>query len=318
MDADYALFARIVESGSLSGAGREMRLSPAMVSKRLAQLEQRLGARLIYRTTRRLSTTDVGQAFYEDVVAILAASRAAEAKVAGRADAPAGRLRVSAPTSFGRMHIAPHLAGFIEQYPRVNLELLLTDDFTDILAERVDLAIRITNKIDAAFASDLLAPNHRILCAAPSYLKEHGAPKKLEDLSRHHLLAAANQTQWRLQGPRGQRTKDIHSRVSTNSSEVIRELAVGGLGVALRSSWDIFRELQSGALVRVLPDWSGSTDVALYALRPYSPLAPINVRALISHLRDVYGPKPYWELASDAMQNKVRALTRHKTADAVR
>jgi DNA-binding transcriptional LysR family regulator len=295
MDEDYALFARIVESGSLSGAGRELRLSPAMVSKRLARLEERLGTRLIYRTTRRLSTTDVGQAFYEDVAAILAASRAAEAKVAGRADAPAGRLRVSAPTSFGRMHIAPFIAGFIERYPSVDLELLLTDDFSDIMRDRIDVAIRITNQIDAAFSSDLLAPNHRILCAAPSYLEKHGEPKRLEDLSKHHLLAASNQTHWRLQSARGHKTKDVDSRVATNSSEVIRELAIGGLGVALRSSWDIFNELKAGALVRILPEWSGATDVGLYAVRPNAPLPPVNVRALIQYLKDVYGDTPYWD-----------------------
>ena len=295
MDEDYALFARIVESGSLSGAGREMRLSPAMVSKRLARLEERLGTRLIYRTTRRLSTTDVGQVFYEDVAAILAASRAAEAKVAGRADAPAGRLRVSAPTSFGRMHIAPFIAGFIEKYPAVDLELLLTDDFSDIMRDRIDVAIRITNQIDAAFSSDLLAPNHRILCAAPSYLEKHGEPKRLEDLSKHHLLAASNQTHWRLQSARGHKTRDVDSRVATNSSEVIRELAIGGLGVALRSSWDIFHELKAGALVRILPEWSGATDVGLYAVRPNAPLPPVNVRALIQYLKDVYGDTPYWD-----------------------
>ena len=295
MDEDYALFARIVETGSLSGAGREMRLSPAMVSKRLARLEQRLGTRLIYRTTRRLSTTDVGQAFYEDVAAILAASRAAEAKVAGRADAPAGRLRVSAPTSFGRMHIAPFIAGFIEKYPAVDLELLLTDDFSDIMRDRIDVAIRITNQIDAAFSSDLLAPNHRILCAAPSYLEKHGEPKRLEDLSRHHLLAASNQTHWRLQSARGQKTRDVDSRVATNSSEVIRELAIGGLGIALRSSWDIFHEIQSGALVRILPEWNGATDVGLYAVRPNAPLPPLNVRTLIQYLKDIYGETPYWD-----------------------
>jgi DNA-binding transcriptional LysR family regulator len=295
MDEDYALFARIVESGSLSGAGREMRLSPAMVSKRLARLEERLGTRLIYRTTRRLSTTDVGQAFYEDVAAILAASRAAEAKVAGRADAPAGRLRVSAPTSFGRMHIAPFIAGFIEKYPALNLELLLTDDFSDIMRDRIDVAIRITNQIDAAFSSDLLAPNHRILCAAPTYLEKHGEPKRLEDLSKHLLLAASNQTHWRLQSPRGHKTKDVHSRVATNSSEVIRELAIGGLGIALRSSWDIFHELKAGALVRILPEWSGATDVGLYAVRPNAPLPPVNVTALIRYLQDVYGETPYWD-----------------------
>lgn len=295
MDGDYALFARIVESGSLSGAGRELRLSPAMVSKRLARLEERLGTRLIYRTTRRLSTTDVGQAFYEDVAAILAASRAAEAKVAGRADAPAGRLRVSAPTSFGRMHIAPFIAGFIERYPSVDLELLLTDDFADIMRERIDVAIRITNQIDAAFASDLLAPNHRILCAAPAYLEKHGEPKRLEDLSKHHLLAASNQTHWRLQSARGYKIKDVDSRIATNSSEVIRELAIGGLGIALRSSWDIFHELKAGALVRILPEWSGATDVGLYAVRPNAPLPPVNVRALIQYLKDVYGDTPYWD-----------------------
>ena len=295
MDEDYALFARIVESGSLSGAGREMRLSPAMVSKRLARLEERLGTRLIYRTTRRLSTTDVGQVFYEDVAAILAASRAAEAKVAGRADAPAGRLRVSAPTSFGRMHIAPFIAGFIEKYPAVDLELLLTDDFSDIMRDRIDVAIRITSQIDAAFSSDLLAPNHRILCAAPSYLDKHGEPKRLEDLSKHHLLAASNQTHWRLQSARGHKTRDVDSRVATNSSEVIRELAIGGLGIALRSSWDIFHELKAGALVRILPEWSGATDVGLYAVRPNAPLPPVNVRALIQYLKDVYGDTPYWD-----------------------
>lgn len=295
MDEDYALFARIVESGSLSGAGRELRLSPAMVSKRLARLEERLGTRLIYRTTRRLSTTDVGQAFYEDVAAILAASRAAEAKVAGRADAPAGRLRVSAPTSFGRMHIAPFIAGFIERYPSVDLELLLTDDFADIMRERIDVAIRITNQIDAAFSSDLLAPNHRILCAAPAYLEKHGEPKRLEDFSKHHLLAASNQTHWRLQSARGHKIKDVDSRVATNSSEVIRELAIGGLGIALRSSWDIFHELKAGALVRILPEWSGATDVGLYAVRPNAPLPPVNVRALIQYLKDVYGDTPYWD-----------------------
>jgi DNA-binding transcriptional LysR family regulator len=295
MDEDYALFARIVETGSLTGAGRKMRLSPAMVSKRLARLEQRLGTRLIYRTTRRLSTTDVGQAFYEDVAAILAASRAAEAKVAGRADAPAGRLRVSAPTSFGRMHIAPFVAGFIERYPALNLELLLTDDFADIMRDRIDVAIRITNQIDAGFSSDLLAPNHRILCAAPSYLEKRGEPKRLEDLSKHHLLAASNQTHWRLQSARGHKTKDVDSRVATNSSEVIRELAIGGLGVALRSSWDIFNELKAGVLVRILPEWSGATDVRLYAVRPSAPWPPVNVRALIQYLKDVYGETPYWD-----------------------
>ena len=140
MDQDYALFAAVIDSGSLSAAGRRLHLSPAMVSKRLRRLEERLGARLINRTTRRLSPTAAGQAFHHDVSAILAAAAAAEARVSGLTAAPAGPLRISAPTSFGRLHIAPHLSRFLDRYPRVEVELQLEDGFVDLIGARIDLA----------------------------------------------------------------------------------------------------------------------------------------------------------------------------------
>jgi len=200
---DYALFAAIVEEGSLSAAGRALKLSPAMVSKRLAALETRLGARLIQRTTRRSVLTDVGQAFYEQVVAILSAIRQAELMVAGRTGTPSGRLRVSVPTSFGRMHIAPWLKDFLDAYPGIALDIDLTDHFVDLVAERIDVAVRIGLPPDSTLAAHRLAPNRRLLCASPGYIAAHGAPGGTDDLRGHALLAATGQLPWRLTGPAG-------------------------------------------------------------------------------------------------------------------
>jgi DNA-binding transcriptional LysR family regulator len=174
MDADYALFAKIIESGSLSAAGRAVGLSPAMVSKRLARLEARLGAALVNRTTRRLALTQTGERFHADVLAILKAVAEAEARVAGDKDGPAGLLRVSAPTSFGRLHIAPHLKRFLDDYPRITLDLDLSDGFVDLMAARIDVAVRITPAVGGGVSARRLATNRRILCAAPAYIAQHG------------------------------------------------------------------------------------------------------------------------------------------------
>ena len=293
MDGDYALYAAIVESGSLTAAGRAFGLSPAMVSKRLARLEARLGAQLIARTTRRLATTDAGQAFYEDAVAILAATRAAEARVAGRADGPAGRLRVAAPTSFGRLHVAPHLAGFLDRHPAVRLELDVSDDFADLFGGRIDLAIRIGPEPEPSLASTRLCPSPRVLCAAPAYLAAHGTPETLADLPRHALLAASHQTPWRLTRLGRFELLAVESRVRTNSSEVVRELALSGMGIALRSLWDVSDDLARGRLCRVLPDWQGDIATAIYAVHPRSTLVTANVRAFVAYLAALYATPPW-------------------------
>jgi DNA-binding transcriptional LysR family regulator len=225
ISADYALFAAIVTEGSLSAAGRALELSPAMVSKRLAALERRLGARLIHRTTRRAVLTDVGQAFHEQVVSILAAIWQAELMVAGRTGTPSGRLKVSVPTSFGRMHIAPALKDFLDAYPGIALDIDLTDHFVDLVAERVDVAVRIGPPPDGTLAAHRLAPNRRLLCASPGYIAARGAPRDTDDLRGHAQLAATGQLPWRLTGPRGPIAIDGESRVRTNSSEVAASLS---------------------------------------------------------------------------------------------
>ena len=287
MDRDYALFAEVVRTGSLSAAARTLHLSPAMVSKRLARLENRLGVRLIHRTTRRHALTPAGQTFYKDVLDILASIRDAEARISGSEALPSGRLSITAPTSFGRLHVAPHLKGFMDKYPQVDIQLDLSDGYVDLIAEQIDIAIRIAPSISPNLTAHRLASNSRILCAAPDYLSKNGAPDQLDDLRQHHLVAAYNQLPWRLEGPDGPIVVDGKSDIQTNSSEVVRELTLAGAGIALRSLWDVGRDVTDGRLKRVLPKFKGSTDVHIYAVYPKTPYPTQIVAAFISHLQTV-------------------------------
>lgn len=292
MDADHALFATVVASGSLSAAARALGISPAMVSKRIARLELRLGTRLLHRTTRTMELTPLGEQFHRDVVELLSALEKAEARLIGAAE-PRGSLVVTAPTSFGRMHVAPHLAGFLRSYPHIQLTLDLTDSFVDMVAGRIDMAIRIAQAKGMGLDGRKLATSERILCAAPDYLARNGTPETIEALKGHRLLAAEGQWPWIL--ARGGRTIIVEgvSTVRTNSSEVVRELAVAGIGIALRSLWDVSGELKDGRLVRVLPDYGGVADLGIFAVYPASPFVPAHVRALTDYLADLYAD-PLW------------------------
>lgn len=294
-DSDYGLFARIVEAGSLSAAARALQTSPAMASKRLSRLEQRLGVRLIHRTTRKLVLTAPGERFYEDVKRILGAIDEAEGRLVGIRSEPSGPLRVSAPTSFGRLHIAPSLNLFLERFPLVELELDLTDENVDLYMDRVDLAVRITSDIPGNANAWRLAANHRILCASPDYIASNGAPADFTELQRHRLIAADGQWPWRLENGALRRVVDGKSHVRTNSSEIVRELAICGVGIALRSLWDIDSALKSGALVPVLSEWQAPSDLAIYALHQKTPIPSAAVMAFIDFLKDILDPPP-WDL----------------------
>lgn len=292
--ADLDIFARVVTAGSMSAAGRELGYSPAVISKRIRKLEERLGIRLLQRTTRQIAMTEAGQGFYERVVAILASAEEAEAWVSRSSSAVRGLLRVSAPTSFGRLHVAPHLAPFLDRYPELTIELVLSDAFVDIVGEGFDLAIRIADLQDSSLVARRLASNHRVLCATPSYLAARGAPATIVDLQRHRLLTH-NADQWRLEGPDGPAAVRVTSPLRTNSSEVVREAVLAGAGIALRSTWDVGPELRSGRLVQVLPGWGGSRRVAIHAVYPSRRHLAQKVRVFIDHLAALYGPTPAWD-----------------------
>lgn len=293
---DMEIFARVVSAGSMSAAGREMGLSPAVVSKRIRRLEDRLGTRLLQRTTRQIALTESGQGFYERVLAILASVEEAEAFVSRGSAQARGTLKVAAPTSFGRLHIAPHLGTFLEANPDLSLNLDLDDGFVDIVAEGYDVAIRIAELSDSSLVARRLAPVHRLLCAAPSYLDRYGEPQSIEDLIANHIsLAAHNQDPWRLAGPDGLETVRTNSPIRTNSSEVVRECLLAGVGIALRSTWDIGPELREGKLRVVLPAYRASKDVGLHAVYPSRRFLPAKVRVFIDFLAQLYGPSPSWD-----------------------
>ncbi|MBR0556855.1 LysR family transcriptional regulator [Ciceribacter sp. L1K23] len=292
---DLEVFARVISTGSMSTAARALNLSPAVVSKRIKRLEDRLGTRLLQRTTRQISLTEAGQGFHERVLAVLAGLEEAEAFAAGRSSEVRGTLKISAPTSFGRMHIAPHLIRFMETHPELAINLVLSDDFTDIVGGGFDLAIRIAELTDSSLVARRLAPVRRVLCAAPGYIERYGVPKAIEDLKHHRCLPAHNQDSWRLKGPEGMINIRPEGMLVTNSSEVIREAVISGLGIALRSTWDVGPELRGGRLVQVLPDYEGSSNVQLSAVYPSRQFLPAKVRLFIDFLADLYGPTPYWE-----------------------
>jgi len=294
MDPDIVLFAEVVRTASLSAAGRSLGISPAMVSKRIARLEARLGVRLLNRTTRRLDLTARGAVYHRDMIEILAAIRDAEARVADRADTPAGPLRVSAPTSFGRLHIAPQLKPFLDAHPAIALDLDLSDGFSDVIGDRLDLAIRIAPAIPNGLTGYRLADSRRVLCAAPGYIAEHGQPGDAAALAGHRLLAAKGQMPWRLTGPDGTLTIDRPSYVATNSSEVVRELTLAGVGIALRSLWDVSADLAGGRLVRVLPALAGSAEIGIFAVHAPGPVSS-GTRALLDYLRGLWSPSPPWD-----------------------
>ncbi len=264
-------------------------ISPAMVSKRLSRLERQLGVRLIDRTTRSLAPTPRGEQFHRDVVAILDALREAEARVTDTLPEPSGPLAISAPTSFGRLHLAPVVSRFLDDHPLVDLRLDLSDDYVDLAG--VDLAIRISAGVPGGLIAHRLAASRRILCAAPAYLARAGTPGDVAALDGHRLLAAAGQLPWRLSGGR---IVTGDSFVRTNSSEVVRELAVAGVGIALRSLWDVSAEIRDGRLVRVLPDVEGSSDVAIHAVHRRGPPTRA-AAAFVAFLAALWSPMPPWD-----------------------
>ncbi len=234
---DLEIFASVVSTGSMSLAGRALGFSPAVISKRIKRLEDRLGTRLLQRTTRQISLTEAGQGFHDRVLSILAGLEEAEAYIAGRSAQMQGTLKISAPTSFGRMHIAPHLKRFMDAHPDLAISLMLTDDFTDIVGGGFDLAIRIAELTDSSLVARRLAPVRRVLCASPDYIAAKGAPGDIDDLRRHLCLPAHNGDAWRLEGPRGALTFRPDGLLITTPSTMprCRRFTTSNMAGAIRS-----------------------------------------------------------------------------------
>jgi DNA-binding transcriptional LysR family regulator len=312
--SDFDIFARVARTGNMSQAGREMRLSPAVVSKRISMLEDKLGVRLFQRTTRQLTLTETGEGYFKRVVDILNLVEEAEDFVARRNTTPRGILKVSAPTTFSRLHIMPKLPSFLEAYPEIELDFHLTDNYSDIIREGFDVAIRIGALQDSSLVARKLSPETRVLCASPKYCRDSGEPTTLKDLDRHICLAAGAQEVWQLEGPDGRHQLRPNGSIKSNSAELIREALLSGLGIGLRSIWEVGEELRNGRLKILLPQYRGSSQVAIHALYPSRDFVPAKVSVFIDFLASHFTSKPYWEENLDDLLATQKPAAKKKSA----
>ena len=311
--SDFDIFARVARTGNMSAAGREMGLSPAVVSKRISLLEERLGARLFQRTTRQLTLTETGEGYFKRIVDILSLVEESEDFVTRRNTKARGVLKITAPTSFSRLHVAQLLPEFLARFPEIQLDVHLTDNFVDIIRDGYDLAIRIGELEDSSLVARKLSPDTRFIVAAPSYIAKHGAPKSLADLENHNCLSAGAQDMWRLDGPEGQRQIRVKGNIRSNSAELIRESLLSGIGLGLRGTWEVGPELKSGALQVVLPQYRGASSMAIYAVYPCRDFMPTKVNAFIEYISEHFSLEPYWEKGMGLDTSK-KAATSVKSA----
>jgi DNA-binding transcriptional LysR family regulator len=245
---DLAIFVRVVELGSLSAAGRDMRLSAAVVSNRIARLEKDVGTRLLNRTTRHVSLTEDGSRYYEHCVVILNELEQAESSLDAITSEPRGPIKVTVPSVFGRLHIAPHVPRFLERHPQMQVRLHMTDTLVDLIQERIDLAIRIAELTDSTAIVRKLASNRQLIVASPDYLKRHGTPQVPEDLLDHNCLLlrfpGSKQYRWTLRGSDGPMTLRVSGNMDSNNGEALRDWCLAGHGLALKSLWEIVDDLK--------------------------------------------------------------------------
>jgi DNA-binding transcriptional LysR family regulator len=299
---DMRVFTQVVEVGSFSGAARRLGVAKSVVSRRVTSLEGRLQASLFNRTTRRLSVTEIGQAYYDRARRIL--DDVAEAEDAARSlhGELVGRLRLAAPMSFAHDHLSPAIAGFLADHPRLEIELDLNDRHVDLVNEGFDLAVRIGDLQDSSLIARLLAPCHRVVCASPSYLAAFGEPETVDDLTAHdhRCLVYSNRPvgdQWRFrvrdewQSPRVQ----AHRMIS-NDGQALRDAAIAGLGLVVLPTFIASAPVVSGALRRVL-DGYALAEPSIYAVWPPGRQLSAKVRALVDMLAQHFGGTPYWDRA---------------------
>ncbi len=280
------VFVAVVERNGFSAAADALDISTTAVTRQIAALEKRLSARLLNRTTRRVSPTSTGAAYYQRCVQLLAEFDALEASVGAQALQPSGRLRINAPVSYGIARLAQLLPGYSARYPQVELDLSLSDRLVDMVEEGFDLAIRITRQPSPSLIARRLAQARILLCAAPSYLARRGAPDTPHALAEHDFLSytySATGDNWTLQGPQGETSVNLTARMRANNGEVLREAAIAGMGIVAQPDFIVGPALADGRLVPVLPEWQlPSIDIhAVYASRSH--LAP-KVRSFIDYL----------------------------------
>lgn len=296
MNIDHVrLFVRIAALHNISAAGKELNLSAAVASSYINKLEEHLGVRLIHRTTRKVSLTEEGSSFLPHAEDVLASVEAANAAVGAGITKPTGTLRVTAPASFGRLHLMQGLKGFLEQYPELTVDFRFSDSIVDMVQGGYDIAIRDAELQDSTLIARKLAPDRRVLCASPEYIKKYGEPKTPEDLTHHQCAVLTGLSTWSFKTDKGVTAIKAKGRFKSDNGDAVREASVAGLGITINSTWSAYQELKSGSLVEVLKNYPLESKTAIWAVYPSSRLVAPKVRAFIDYYSDFFGEVPYWD-----------------------
>jgi DNA-binding transcriptional LysR family regulator len=297
-------FVSVATRGSLTAAANAEGVAPAIMGRRLDGLEERLGVKLLIRTTRRITLTHEGSAFLEDCQRLLADLANAEASVSAGGVKASGHLRITAPAGFGRRHVAPLVPQFRELHPEVTISLNLSDRVVDIAGEGHDCAVRVGDLPDSSLVSVRLADNRRLCVATPTYLARHGTPLHPQDLSRFHCLTLssdASQTRgWAFRVPTAGGAEVTHLKpagpLDCSDGQVLHDWCLAGHGIAWRSTWEVEAEIAAGALVAVLEDFAAPPN-GIYAVFPQRKHLPLRVRLWIDYLKERYGTPGFWQAA---------------------
>jgi DNA-binding transcriptional LysR family regulator len=296
--ADIEALVAVVESGTFSAAGERLGVAKSVISRRVSQLEQRLGSRLLHRTTRRLSVTDAGRNFYQRAVQILADLDDAEQDVSAASAELRGTLKVAAPLSFGLAHLSSALTDFLDQHPAIEVNLDLNDRNVNLVEEGFDLAVRIGELQDSTLVARRLGTSRMVTCASRAYLERHGEPLHPDDLQRHIGLQYSNisyKQHWQFVSRDG---KTLHGqpqiRIRANNGEALACAAVAGMGITTGPTFILGRYLTEGALQRILMDYR-RPSIGIFAVTPPGRLLPQRVQRFIEFLSGRFGDRPYWD-----------------------
>ncbi|MEO8122515.1 MAG: LysR family transcriptional regulator [Burkholderiales bacterium] len=298
---DMMVFASVVAANGFAESARQLGISKSRVSKSVARLERALSVRLLNRSTRGMSLTEIGAAYYKHCVHIADEAAQAAAVVGELRSEPVGVLKITCPVAFGRLHIAPAVAGYLARYPKLRVDLTTTDRLVDLTGEGFDVAIRIEREPDLHLVARKLAAARRVICATPGYFARFGVPTTPQDLMRHnclHYTHFGSHGQWRLQGANGQIVVPVDGSLRVNDDDVLCGAVLGGLGIALLPTFIIGNELQTGLLQSVLPEFV-PLERYIYAVHLPNPNLPIKVRGFIEFLQAQIGPVPYWDVATE-------------------
>jgi len=296
--SEMSVFVRVVDSESFSAAARALKLTPSAVSKLVSRLEDRLGARLLNRTTRRISLTEEGRAFYQRCLPILSAIEEAERAVTELHAEPRGLLKVNASTAFGQYHISPLIGDFTAKYPDLRIQLTLTDSIVNLVEEEVDVAIRIGDLQDSSLIARKIGTARRVVAGAPGYLERIGIPKTPEDLRDHNCLTLSFETslnQWEFKGADGAQRMRVSGNFETNNATAMHQAALDGLGLIRSADFVIGPDIRAGRLVAVLTEFETERTPNIYAVYSHTRHLSPKVRAFVDLLVDAFTPIPPWQ-----------------------